>query len=74
MRIPTLVGMLISAAGLALGQSSTAEIRGLVSDESGAVVPGARVEVVHVGTGESRTFRTDASGQYIVPQLDSRPL
>jgi hypothetical protein len=68
-KLRKVAGILLFTAGMLPGQSSTAEIRGLVSDESGAVIPGARVEVVYLQTGESRTFTTDASGQYIVPQL-----
>ncbi|HZO56968.1 MAG TPA: TonB-dependent receptor, partial [Bryobacteraceae bacterium] len=69
MRAARLACIALLVAELLLSQSSTAEIRGLVSDESGAVIPGALVEVVHLGTREARTFTTDASGQYIVPQL-----
>ena len=57
-------------AGIPLsGQSSTAEISGFVSDETGAVVTSASVEVVKVDTGERRSYTTDQSGQYVVPQL-----
>lgn len=69
MKVPAIIATLFLTALPVLGQSSTAEIRGLVTDESGAVIPGARVEVVHAGTSETRTYTTDANGQYIVPQL-----
>ncbi len=69
MKLFPVFGLMILTAALSFGQSSTAELRGLVTDETGAVVPGAKVEVIHVATGESRVFPTDATGQYIVPQL-----
>jgi hypothetical protein len=62
-------GVLLVNPTRLLGQSSTAELRGLVMDESGALIPGAKVEVLNVGTSESRTFTTDAAGQYVVSQL-----
>jgi hypothetical protein len=68
-RVPAIFALLLLSVGPLFGQSSTAELRGLVSDESAASIPGAQVEVVNVNTGESRTFTTDAAGQYIVPQL-----
>jgi len=52
-----------------LGQSVSGTILGTVRDESGAVVPEASVSVVHRGTGFSRTFTTDARGEYVAPLL-----
>ena len=43
---------------------TTTGIRGLVSDSSGAIVPGAQVEVQNVNTGEKRTGVTNADGSY----------
>jgi Carboxypeptidase regulatory-like domain/TonB dependent receptor-like, beta-barrel len=58
------------AASTALGQASyQAQIRGVVSDASGAVVPGATVTVTEVATGLVHTVRTDTVGYYIVPAL-----
>lgn len=45
MKVFSAFGLMILAAALAVAQSSTAELRGLVTDETGAVVPGAKVEV-----------------------------
>jgi uncharacterized protein YfaS (alpha-2-macroglobulin family) len=41
-----------------------AEIVGTVTDTTGAVVPGATVEVREDSTGGTRTTRTDAAGQF----------
>jgi hypothetical protein len=44
-------------------------ITGLVTDESGAVIPGVTVEATNAGTGQVRTMVTDADGRYDLPQL-----
>ena len=43
---------------------TTTGIRGLVSDSSGAIVPGAQVEVRNINTGEKRTDVTNGQGSY----------
>lgn len=46
-----------------------AELTGTVLDQSGAVVPNARVTVVNVSTGEQRTGTTTSAGLYDFPAL-----
>jgi hypothetical protein len=48
---------------LALAQS-TAALRGLITDEQGAVVPGAQVLLRNQGTGEERFAASDKNGDY----------
>lgn len=49
----------------ALSQSrSTGEIRGVVSDPSGAVLPGVTVTVLNINTGVATTFVTNGDGLY----------
>jgi len=48
---------------------STAAIRGLATDESGAVVTGARIDLSNPATGQNWTYTTDAGGQYVFSQL-----
>src|SRR5262245_48254382 len=50
-------------------QGVRATILGRVSDESGAVVPGAQVTITNVGTNEARTTQTETGGGYVIPQL-----
>ncbi|MBM3769474.1 MAG: carboxypeptidase regulatory-like domain-containing protein, partial [Acidobacteria bacterium] len=50
-------------------QSSTATLQGLISDASGAAVPGAEVSIVNLGTNMSRKFTTADSGIYSFPLL-----
>lgn len=59
------LGLLLGAGITAYSQSSsTGEIRGTVTDSSGALLPGADVEVVNVATGEQRSFTTNKDGLY----------
>ena len=44
---------------------------GNVSDESGAVVPGAAVKITNVGTGETRETMTNDAGTFSFPDLPS---
>ncbi len=48
---------------------TTGDVVGVVSDSSGAVVPGAIVTIKSLESGESRTETTNAQGQYRFPLL-----
>jgi len=63
-----LLALTISAL---FAQTSTSRIRGVVTDTSGALVPGAEVSAQHLGTGLVRSIVTNASGQY---SFDAMPL
>ena len=56
-------------ATAASAQVTTGDIVGRVTDESGAVLPGATVTVDNVGTHEIRTTVTSATGDYVVNLL-----
>ncbi len=60
--------MLAIAPGLA-AQSFTGSITGIITDSSGAVVPGAEVTVVNIGTNLRSTAQSDSSGNYTVTPL-----
>src|SRR5579863_9465282 len=49
--------------------SYQAQIRGVVSDSSGAVMPNATVTITEVGTNVSQTAKSDRSGEYILRAL-----
>ena len=53
----------------ALGQVTTAEIVGSVTDQAGAVVSGATVTAVHLPSGTKYTTSTNDSGRYTLPAL-----
>jgi hypothetical protein len=52
---------------IAMAQSTTQSIQGLVTDSSGAVVVGARVTLTNEDTGVSRTAVTNNTGNYSFP-------
>ncbi len=60
--------LLLILAATAFGQTS-GTISGEILDDSGAKVPGSRIEVRNTGTGEKRETTSSASGQYSVPFL-----
>lgn len=71
--IPILLSMgvfllLISTTTLH-AQYENGSLLGTVRDASGAPIPGADVSVVNTATGTSNLSRTDAAGNYDVPQL-----
>ncbi|MDW5267090.1 MAG: carboxypeptidase-like regulatory domain-containing protein, partial [Edaphobacter sp.] len=53
----------------AFGQSDVGTIGGFVRDQSGAVVPNAKVTIANEGTNESHTVSSDAQGHYTVTNL-----
>ncbi|MBI2688958.1 MAG: TonB-dependent receptor [Acidobacteria bacterium] len=65
-RLLALVPLLAVAA---LAQSSTATLQGLISDSSGAAVPGAEVAITNSATNITRRFTTSDSGLYSFPLL-----
>src|SRR5205085_2988196 len=55
-------------AGLA-AQAVTGTILGLITDSTGAVMPGTTVTLTNTGTGLVRVVTTDANGEYTAPSL-----
>src|SRR5215204_5641853 len=53
----------------ALAQETTATLAGMVTDSSGAVLPGAVVEAKHLPTGRIFSMTTGSEGVYLVPLL-----
>src|SRR5262245_1942575 len=72
---PTCVCLIAVCAGVlgfapfAAAQATTATLGGRIVDESGAVVPDARVSVVNLGTGAVRTTTGGAQGGFLVALL-----
>src|SRR5512140_1661963 len=65
--------LLVMFAGLAMAQSTNGTIAGVVTDNSGAVVPGAAVSATGVASGETRTTVTGNSGEYRIESLTPGP-
>src|SRR5436309_7519048 len=63
------VGLLL-LAGFALAQTGSTAITGLVTDATGAAVPGASITIKRVATRESRTAVTDNAGEYVFSLIE----
>ena len=63
------MSVLLLAAVRLYGQGTTATILGTISDQSGAAVPAASVQVKNTGTGATVTVESDAQGRYTAPDL-----
>ena len=62
-----LLGVLFSASLFA--QANFGRILGTVTDQTGAVLPGATVSVIDTQRGLARTLTTDQAGEYNAPTL-----
>ncbi len=63
-----------AVTGFALyGQTSFGRISGIVTDPSGASVPGATVKITNLETQNSRTVEADGNGLYAVTNLPVGP-
>src|SRR6516225_7340104 len=65
---PILISFLFVPVSLA--QSTFGSFTGTVKDPSGALIPGAEVEVVNQGTGTTRKMITTSAGVFNAPNLD----
>src|SRR5215471_17690799 len=63
----TLCVVLALTAGA--GAQSSASLRGVVTDPTGAVIPGASVTIKSDDTGTSRKTATDTQGEYSFLQI-----
>ena len=66
-RIALYLGFVLFLALLAqqgFGQSATASLRGVVTDATGAVIPGAEVVITSNDTEQRHTQRSDSNGEF----------
>src|SRR5579863_9532496 len=66
--LATILGALLFSVAL-FAQGNFGRILGTVTDQSGAVIPGATVSVIDTQRGLARTLTTDAAGAYNAPTL-----
>lgn len=59
-------GLLVNTS---LAQQATATLTGVVTDQTGAVIPGANVTATNKATNLSRTTSTNDEGVYVLPGL-----
>src|SRR6185503_13288765 len=58
-------------AGLSLSaQTYQGTILGTVTDQSGAVLPGATITITNTGTKQARSLTSNAAGEYSAPNLE----
>ena len=69
LRFLGVTALLLAANSSFWSQSFTAGIRGVVTDESGAAIPGATVTVTDVNRNVKFTATTDEVGRYVVTGL-----
>ena len=62
---------MLALAQCALAQTGTGKIQGTVADASGAVVPGAQVNAIHVQTARQYSTSTNEAGFYIFPAVQN---
>ena len=59
----------ISGVSHLMAQGTTASIQGVVTDSTGAAVPGTAIQVKNVGTGQAQSTQSDQQGRYSVAEL-----
>src|SRR6202012_1311504 len=69
LRLWSLVTVIALSAPLVVAQQTLGGITGTVSDSSGGVVAGVTIKLVEEHTGLSREAKTNASGEYLFPNL-----
>src|SRR5262245_50261637 len=65
-----LVSVLVSSAAWA---QSTAQMNGVVKDQSSAILPGVDVSATQTATGTKRSAVTNENGAYVLPNLPIGP-
>ncbi len=64
---------LLAASGPPAPSGNAGEIRGTVTDPSGAVIPGAAVNLINTVSGLKRTVTSDGAGQFVFTNVPFNP-
>ncbi len=72
-RLQCLLATILCLAGLAMAQSVTSEILGVVKDPTGSAVPNAKVTVRNLDTNIKHDATTDLEGRFRALQLQPGP-
>jgi carboxypeptidase family protein len=64
-----LVGLCMFASSLAWGQVTSGSVTGVVTDPTGAVVPGAKIALTDTNKGYNYLTTADATGRYLITNL-----
>src|SRR5262245_2441170 len=74
-RVCVSIGLIVFVlpAVSAWGQATTAQISGVVKDQSGALLPGAEITVTQTATGTKRSTVSNETGNYVLASLPLGP-
>jgi Carboxypeptidase regulatory-like domain/TonB dependent receptor-like, beta-barrel/TonB-dependent Receptor Plug Domain len=64
-----LATLLLAGSLAGFGQANTGIITGIITDPSGAIIPGAQVKAMNVATGLTRGAVSNATGNYVLGAL-----
>src|SRR5437667_4130547 len=64
------LSLIYGCCSVLLSQTVSTEILGLVTDPTGAVIPGATITARRRATGDVRTTTANETGNYVFPLLD----
>jgi hypothetical protein len=67
--LTVLLTVVLAVAAPVMAQETTATIRGMVTDGTGAVLPGATIVAKHISTGRTYEFVSSGTGAYTAPLL-----
>ena len=67
------LAILLFCVALPAQTVSTSQVSGVVTDQTGAVIGGAQVQMMRTDTNLTRTTVTDANGYYVIPDLSVGP-
>ena len=66
--------MVFLAGPLAWTQSlATSKVSGTITDQTGAIVPDAQVQLTETNNGQVHTVKSNSAGSYIIPDLPAGP-
>src|SRR6516164_3882520 len=69
--LPIAILLLTSVTAIpVMAQIKSGTITGLVTDESGALVPDAQVSVINEDTRVANSAKSDAGGTFVIPYLE----
>src|ERR1700687_6439888 len=66
--VTSIFGVLLFSVSV-LAQGNFGRILGTITDQTGAVLPGAKVSIIDTQRGPARTLTTDQAGEYNAPTL-----
>src|SRR5688572_31036092 len=69
MRNLLLTAAIFAAAASCYAQTPDGRISGIVTDSTGAVVPGVEIEVISEDTGNRLSAVSDQQGRYLAPRV-----